>query len=60
MNARRPTPKRPTPKRPTLMQVLFNPRCSKCRTLKKAFDENEVDWQKVLYLEGALTREMIR
>ena len=41
------------------MKVIYTPRCSKCRTLKKAFDENQVAWEKVLYLEGVLTREMI-
>ncbi len=41
------------------MRVLFNPRCSKCRILRKALDEHEVAWESVLYLEGGLDKELV-
>ncbi len=41
------------------MRVLFNPRCTKCRILRKAFDENDVAWERVLYLEEGLERNLV-
>ena len=36
------------------MHVLFNPRCSKCRMLQRAFDTNDVEWEQKRYLEEQL------
>lgn len=41
------------------MQVIFNPRCTKCRILSKELDAHEVAWERVLYLEGALDRKLV-
>ncbi len=41
------------------MRVIFTPRCSKCRDLRKVFDENEVDWERVLYLDEGLDRALV-
>ena len=41
------------------MRVLFNPRCTKCRVLRKAFNEREVDWEQILYLQDGLDRALV-
>ena len=42
------------------MQVLFNPKCGKCRALGAILDAKGVAWEKVDYLEGALTKAALR
>ena len=42
------------------MKVLFNPRCTKCRILRKELDAHEVVWEGVLYLEGALDQGLLK
>lgn len=42
------------------MEVVFNPRCSKCRSVARILDERGARWQRIDYLEGTLTREKLR
>ena len=42
------------------MKVIFNPRCTKCRILNKALEDKQVTWERVLYLEGALDRALVK
>ena len=42
------------------MEVVYNPRCSKCREVGKILDERGARWERIDYLEGALTREKLR
>ena len=41
------------------MKVIYNPRCTKCRILNKAFEAHEVTWERVLYLEGNLDQALV-
>ena len=41
------------------MKVIYNPNCSKCRTLGKELENHEVNWEKVEYLNIGLTPEML-
>ena len=40
------------------MQVIYNPKCSKCKGLEKALDSNDVTWEKILYLNGLTTEQV--
>jgi arsenate reductase len=42
------------------MEVLFNPRCGKCRALASLLDGRGIAWRRIDYLDGALTREKLR
>lgn len=42
------------------MEVIYNPRCGKCREVGKILDERGARWERIDYLEGKLTREKIR
>ncbi len=41
------------------MKVIYNPNCSKCRTLEKELDSHEVNWEKLTYLETGISSEII-
>jgi arsenate reductase len=38
------------------MEVIFNPRCGKCREVGRILDERGARWERIDYLEGMLTR----
>jgi arsenate reductase (glutaredoxin) len=41
------------------MEVIYNPKCSKCRTLEKELDTHQLNWEKLTYLETGLSSERI-
>lgn len=41
------------------VQVLFNPQCSKCRTVRALLEERDIEADYVRYLEQAPTREQL-
>ncbi len=49
-----------TPARGERMEIIFNPKCSKCRGVAGILDGKGMAWEKIDYLGGALTREKLR
>ncbi|MDM8557533.1 ArsC/Spx/MgsR family protein [Candidatus Parabeggiatoa sp. HSG14] len=41
------------------MKVIYNPNCSKCKTLGKALENRGINWENVAYLNTGLTSEMV-
>ena len=41
------------------MKVIFNPNCSKCKTLEETLESHSINWEKVEYLTTGLSQEMI-
>lgn len=42
------------------MEVVFNPKCSKCREVGGLLDARGIAWRRIEYLDGALTRGKLR